>query len=194
MDKGLKIDFCEHEAAVFACKRFHYSKAVPSGKLIKLGVWEDGQFIGCVIFSRGANNRLLQPYGLEQTEGCELSRVALSKHKAPVSQIIAIAIRVLKRTNPGLKLIVSFADSRQGHVGGIYKAGNWIFTGSVKSTPEFYLKGRWVHQRNVHSMYGTIKGVNVPKRDGGYRHRYLYPLTDAVRQQVEPLRKPAPVK
>ena len=188
----LHLDFCEHDAALFACKQYHYSKAMPAGKCVKIGVWEDDKFIGAVIFSRGANNRLLMPYGLEQTEGCELSRVALSAHKTPVTRIVSIAIKLLKQTNPKLQLIVSFADSRQGHLGKIYQAGNWIYTGSVHSTPDWYVNGRWQHQRNMHSLYGTIKGLKVPKRDGGYRHRYLMPLTDQMRDKIEVLREQPP--
>lgn len=186
----LLLDFCDYKAALYACKTWHYSHAIPAGKCVKIGVWEDDEFIGCVIFSRGASNRLLTPYGLQQSEGCELSRVALKAHKTPVTKIVSIAIKLLKKTNPGLRLIVSFADSRQGHIGTIYQAGNWIFTGSNKTTPDWYINGRWQHQRNLHSLYGTIKGVNAPKRDGGLRHRYLYPLDTDIRAKIELLRKP----
>lgn len=189
----LHLDFCSYDAALFACKQYHYSKGMPAGKSVKIGVWEDDQFIGAVIFSRGANNRLLKPYGLEQTEGCELARVALTKHKTPVTRIVSIAIKLLKKQSPGLKLIVSFADSRQHHKGAIYQAGNWIYTGSVHSTPDWFINGRWQHQRNLHSLFGTTKGINVPKRDGGYRHRYLMPLTDDMRVKIEAMRQKPPV-
>ena len=189
---SLQLDWCSHEAAKHAVEKWHYSHSIPAGKLVKIGVWEDGEFIGCVLFGRGANNRLLEPYGLQCTEGCELVRIALKEHKAHVTRIVSIALKMLKKLCPGMRLVVSFADSRQGHAGKIYQAGNWIFTGSVHSTPDFFLKGRWQHQRNVHSLYGTIKGVNVPKRDGGYRHRYLMPLDDDMRKQIELLRMKPP--
>lgn len=186
----LQLDFCTHEAAKYAVEQYHYSKALPAGKLVKIGVWENDVFKGVVIFSRGANNRLLKPYGLEQTEGCELARVALKDHIAPVTRIVAVALKILKRQNPGLRLVVSFADDRQGHEGKIYQAGNWIFTGSVHSTPDWLIDGKWSHQRNMHSRFGTIKVEGVQKRDGGYRFRYLMPLDDEMRAKVEPLRKP----
>lgn len=192
MTPKLLLDFCAHDAALYAVRQYHYSKAMPAGKCVKIGVWENDVFIGVVVFSRGANNHLLMPYGLEQTEGCELSRVALAKHVTPVSRIVSIAIKLLKKQNPKLRLIVSFADSRQGHLGKIYQAGNWIFTGSVHSTPDFFLDGRWQHQRNMHSRFGTIKGVDVPKRDGGFRHRYLMPLDAQMRDKIESMRQKAP--
>src|SRR5574337_1147184 len=97
----LKLNWCSFEAAEYAVKHWHYSHAMPAGKLIKIGVWEDNKFIGAVIFGRGANNHLLMPYGLDVTEGCELVRVALKEHQTTVTKIISIAIRLLKKKNPG---------------------------------------------------------------------------------------------
>ncbi|WP_459208945.1 Mom family adenine methylcarbamoylation protein [Bacillus haynesii] len=54
----LKIAWATHKAAKFACENFHYSKCLLAGKLVKIGTWEDGKFIGVVIFSRGANGRI----------------------------------------------------------------------------------------------------------------------------------------
>ena len=89
------VDWATHKAAAHACLNWHYAKAVPVGKLVKVGAWEDGRFIGVVIFSRGANNHIGQPYGLQQDQVCELTRVALRDHVSPVSQILAKAIKFL---------------------------------------------------------------------------------------------------
>lgn len=180
----LKLNFCSYQAAKFACENWHYSKCMPAGKTIKIGVWENEKFKGVVIFSRGANNNLLKPYGLKPVEGCELTRVALREHETTVTRIVSIAIKILKKHNPGLKLIVSFADSRQGHLGIIYQAGNWIFTGKLKSTPEYFINGKFRHQRNIHSYGFSLKTSKFPKRDGGYRLRYLMPLTEELKNQV----------
>ncbi len=92
----LKIDWATHDAAKYACVNWHYSKSVPVPPLVKVGVWEFGKFIGCLIFSRGASSNLLKPYGLRSDQGCELTRVAMTKHKTPVSRIMAIAFKFLK--------------------------------------------------------------------------------------------------
>ena len=110
MSVDLRLDWCSYEAAKYAVEHWHYSRSMVAGKSSKVGVWEDGKFIGCVVFSRGANNHLGSPYGLEQTDLCELTRVALTRHVAPVSRIVSIAVRMLRKQSPGLRLIVSFAD------------------------------------------------------------------------------------
>lgn len=189
----LKLDWCSHEAAKYAVEHWHYSKCMPKSKLVKIGVWEDNAFIGAVVFGSGANNNMLKPYGLTIQEGCELVRVALKNHKATVTKIISIAIMKLKQQSPKLRLIVSFADNRQNHLGTIYQAGNWVYTGSLESTPEYLIKGKWWHQRALNSSYGSIKKAPfTDTRKGGFRFRYLYPLDSEMREQIEKLRKPYP--
>ena len=126
---SLRLDFCSAEAARYACKHWHYSCSVPFGKSVKIGVWEDGQFIGVIIYAQGANYNIAKPFAMRQEQVVELCRVALKGHKAPVSRIVAISLRLLKKVCPGIELVVSYADADQGHYGGIYQAGNWIFIG-----------------------------------------------------------------
>lgn len=194
MEMNLQIKAVTFETAKFCCEKYHYSKSMPSGKTIKYGVWEDNKFKGVVIFSRGSNNNLLKPYGLDVIEGCELTRVALTKHESRVTRIISICISILKRENSKLRLLVSFADSRQGHLGKIYQAGNWVYTGMVETTPDFFLNGRWMHQRSVSSNFGSLSHIpkSTPKRWGGYRLRYLYPLDKEMKKQILKLSKSYP--
>lgn len=189
----LKLDWCSHAAAKYAVEHWHYSKRMPKSKLVKIGVWEDGQFIGVVIFSRGANNSLGAPYGLTQTASCELTRVALTQHKAPVTRIVAIAIKMLKRNSPGLRLILSFADPEHDHHGGIYQGGNWVYVGKTNSADEYIVHGKRMHRRTFHHrLKGMEHHPDVTIVKGSFKHRYLYPLDDDMRRQIEPLRKPYP--
>lgn len=182
---------CSHEAARYAVMHWHYSRAMPAGKLVKIGAWEDDRFIGAVLFGRGASPMLVNRWGLSQTEGCELVRVALADHRAPTTQIVAAALEALRRTNPGLRVVVSFADAAQGHVGTIYQAGNWIYTGSVEHT-WLRVAGRLMHPKTLHSMYG-IGGQSIPWLHDHVdpnaervamppKHRYVMPLDRAMRR------------
>lgn len=198
----LKIDWATHEAAKYAVENWHYSNVLPVPPLVKVGVWESGVFVGVVIFSRGANNNLLKPFSLEQTEGCELTRIALKQHSSPVSRVVRLALNFLKKNSPELRLVVSFADPTQGHHGGVYQAGNWIYTGRQPATVEFLAPdGKIWHGRMV-SKDGRIKVQGVYRkcwrvdeckpvsRQG--KHRYLMPLDDEMRKQILPLAKPYP--
>ena len=143
----LKCDWATHEAAKYACEHWHYSKCMPVGKIFKIGAWEDGIFIGVVLFSRGANCNMAKPYGLEQTECVELTRIALRGHKHFVSEIMMQAIKKLHEYNPGIRLIISYADPLQGHVGAIYQATNWIYTGHTQAGRKYLINGKkiWIN-------------------------------------------------
>jgi hypothetical protein len=187
---SLRLDFSSYEAAKFACEHWHYSGCVPAGKMVRIGVWEDDKFVGVVLFSRGANYRIGSPYGLLQTEVCELTRVALRGHQVPVSRILAIAMRLLRKHSPGLRLIVSYADPEQDHHGGIYQAGNWIYTGRSQAGCNVIYAGKVMHKRSAHSLFGTIKGLE--KAPIAWKHKYLMPLDPALRPKLETLRKDYP--
>jgi len=197
----LKIDWATAEAARYACEKWHYSKCVPVFKAVRFGVWENDAFVGVVLFGQGATPEIGSPYGLDQTEICELTRVALTKHISPVSRIIAVALRFLSKQCPGLRMVVSFADAGQGHHGGIYQAGGWVYAGGSK-THGYKVNGVIVHPKTLHSRYGK-GGQSIPwlrsnvdpsaeRVVSGFKHRYLMPLDDEMRRRIEPLRKPYP--
>jgi hypothetical protein len=192
---NLKIDWASHEAAKYACLNWHYSKCLPVGKLVKIGAWENDKFIGVVIFGRGANKSLGEPYKLDQTECCELVRIALTNHKTPVSRIMSIAIKLLKNIHKQLKLVISFADAEQNHHGGIYQATNWVYVGKTNSADEYLYKGKRWHGRAFRKSLGSHlnymnKGLEIIQ--GSQKHRYLMPLDDNMRKQVQQLAKPYP--
>jgi len=195
---NLKIDWASYEASKYACENWHYSKTIPVGKLVKVGAWENDKFIGVVIFGRGANNNMLKPFGLNADEGCELVRIALKRHETYVSKILAFAIKFLKKQSPELRLIVSYSDADQNHHGGIYQATNWIYNGKTAETVSYVDKdGRSWHARNVGPRVDHDKQISavrsqcrVVKNPG--KHRYLMPLDDNMRKQVQQLAKPYP--
>ena len=201
----LKLDWCSYHAAKYAVEHWHYSKTMPASKTVKVGVWEDGSFIGCVIFSRGSNQHLGNAYGLSINEVTELTRVAFSKHKSFTSSIISKALNFLKKQSPGLRLVVSYADVDKGHHGGIYQASNWVYIGKVQlggGTPKFMIHGIVKHSRSIGSVFGTGSqniawlqshvDPNATKVFTLGKHKYLYPLDEAMRKQIETLRKPYP--
>lgn len=191
---NLKVDWCNYEASKFAVMNWHYSKTMPVGKIVKIGVWEDNTFIGCVLFSRGANNNIGKMFRLEQTQVCELTRVALDKHKSFVSEILAKAIKLFKESNPGVKLIISYADSEQDHKGGIYQASNWIYIGRNKGSTQYIIHGKRTHAKTVDGRYGRgSQNVDWLRKnvDPGAekvvtqgKHKYLFPLSKRVRKEL----------
>ena len=158
-------------------------------------MWEDDKFIGVVLYGRGANKSLGEPFGLTQTQCVELVRVALTTHKTPVSRIMSIANKFLKKSNPNVRMIVSFADTEQGHHGGIYQANNWIYNGLTNAADEYLYNGKRWHGRAFRKSHGSHlnylnKGLVIVK--GAQKHRYLMPLDKNMAEKIKDLALPYP--
>lgn len=186
----LKIAQCTHEAAKFACVNYHYSKRIPVNKLNHFGVWENGKFVGVIIYGMGASATLHQSLGVERFQSCELVRIALTKHETPVSRIISISLRLLKKANPKLRVVASFADTDQNHHGGVYQASNWTFTGKSAQVTEYYFNGKWRHATDVYKRLTApqIKTLKTRKKPGKYR--YLYFFDKSLIPNFKPLEYP----
>lgn len=197
----LLIAPCSYEAAKYAVEHWHYSRTMPKSKLVKFGVWENGVFIGVIIFGVGATSQLVSKYKLKKYQGCELVRIALNNHQVPVTQIMSKSVKMLKIANPDLRLIVSFADPAQSHNGAIYQGANWIYTGVSQASEEYIVNGKRWHGRALRHEKPDIFTTKeyLPMIDSNYqiimgssKHRYLYPLDRAMRKQIEPLAQPYP--
>lgn len=198
----LVIAPCTNSAARHAVMSWHYSRAMPTPPLVRFGAWERERFVGAVLFGRGATPALLRPYGLDTTEGAELVRVALRQHEAPVSQIVTRAVKLLRQTSPGLRLLISFADPAQGHHGGIYQAMGWTYAGQTDAATMYRDKlgrlhhGRVVSKTGWKKQYGVYKPVpkfdDVEKVKVPGKHRYLLPLDRQMRRKIANLAQEYP--
>jgi hypothetical protein len=199
---GLFVAPCSRDAATFACKAFHYSRTTPSGRCQHWGVWFDAGFDGVAIVSRGSCANIGRPFDLGQDQIAEVTRIALRPgHVAPVSQVLAIVVRLLRRSNPGLELLISYSDQRQQHTGrGVYAACNWTYLGETGREAMLWIHGREVHARTVSSKYGTrdlrwlLANVDPRARriDCPPKHRWAFALTPTMRERLALLAKPYP--
>jgi hypothetical protein len=203
MRPELRLNFCAHEPARFACRRWHYSKKIPVGKLVKVGVWEGSKFIGVIIFGDGLLGPRSTYFGIDKFKVAEIVRVALRAHNHEVSRMIRVAIKLLRKRCPGIELVVAFADQGEGHHGGIYQASGFYYTGESEPGRMFRHKvtGRILHNRAVsanglRSHFGHL--CKVPRTEEceiiarTRKHRYLLPLTPEMKILVEKMRKPNP--
>ena len=190
----LKLDWCSHEAAKYAVEHWHYSKRMPKSRQVYIGVWEDEIFIGAITFGKSITPYLGDAYGLSHTECAELTRIALTKHKEPVSRIATIAIKLLKLQSPNLRLLVSYADPNVGHNGSIYQAMNWIYVGNSSAIKQYYWRGQWRNDTPMFTAFKTNPNLrkSCESRELTEKYKYLMPLDNEMRKQIEPLRKPYP--
>lgn len=99
----------------------------------------------------------------------ELNRLVLKyNNKNEASILVGNSLKQL-----GNKIVVSYADSTQKHVGVVYQATNFIYTGITKPIKEVYLKSK------PHLHHATYRGKTYKQmeqehgEDVGYRYRSL---------------------
>ena len=196
--------------AMFAVVNWHYAKREPLGRLVCFGLWEAGSYRGARVFGRGAKN-IGTFLGLDQTQCCELVRVAFRSHETPVSQALAVALKLIKVTSPGVQAVVSYADMGQGHYGAIYQATNWVYLGAARSPASWIIHGRPIHNRTVAGLrsginraHGGIKDPsvlafvqkhmdrNAKMIEGSVKHKYAYGLSRQASKRLDVLSLPYP--
>ena len=201
----MRLALATYKAIKHSCLYFHYAKSIPCA-LCSYSVFNDaGVWCGCIVFSLGANQHQGKKFGLAQGQVCELVRVALNGKQESTSKALSIALKLLKKNNPLLRLVVSYAACDQEHIGTIYQATNWIFEGEVEQnggTPKFKVHGKVTHgrtiaQRGWKQSIDWIREFKDPKAELVYtkgKRKYLYPLDKAMLNVCKPLAQPYPKK
>lgn len=198
----MKLEKASPKAIKYACMRFHYAKAIPQ---IRLGysVFNDqNEWCGVILFSNGANPHIASEFNLVQGQVVELVRVALNGKQNATSQCLAAALKQIKKDAPSVKLIVSYADRNQEHIGVIYQATNWLYIGEYANERGIMLHGKLKHRRSVGKKYGTstlswLKEHVDPEAEvikGKTKIKYIYPLDKWVKKAVINKSKPYPKK
>ena len=189
-------------AVNYACRRYHYAKTVPLA-MVSYSVFNDtNEWCGVIVYGLGAIPNIARPYFKWQGQVVELVRVALNGKQGQTSQVVGLSLKMLKKDAPLVDLVVSYADVDQEHLGVIYQATNWVYTGITQEGKGgyFIIHGKKRHGRSLNN-YGFIQSVewlrlNVDPNAEVFttkgKHKYLMPLNRKMRKQIEPLRKPYP--
>lgn len=209
----MRLSVANAAAIKFACMKFHYAKCVPVNP-IGFNVYNDAdEWCGVILYSLGATPRIGSEYNLGCGEVVELTRVALNgkQGNGRTSQAVSMSLKMLKEKCPLIRLVVSFADCDQSHLGTIYQATNWIFTGTKNNGDRgaFVVHGKKMHPKSVYSHWVTIDGkkCHCPQTLDAVRRyldpnatifytqgkrKYLMPLDKKMRKKIIPLAKPYP--
>lgn len=198
----MRLSIATREAVNFACRNFHYSGSMPIVKYAFNVFNDSGEWCGVIVYGSGANNHIASPYGLWQGEVLELVRVALNGKHETTSQCVAASLKELHRIDPIVRMVVSYADIDQNHVGTIYQATNWIYEGVVNKNTRsaFIIHGVKTHPKTCYSR-GWAQSLpwlreNIDPNADVFitrgKHKYLYPFDKKIRRRLLPLSKPYP--
>jgi len=196
----MRLEIASSKAVKYACLKFHYAKAVPNVGLAFAVFNSKDEWCGVICYGVGATNNIASPYKLKQGEVIELLRMALNGKQESTTKALSISLKLLKKYAPNVKIVVSYADSEQGHFGTIYQATNWIYTGYSTDT-NLIVNGERKHRRTLGSKFGTCSSEKI--RALGYdvevlktkpKWKYIYPIKKDVLTMCKLLSKPYPKK
>lgn len=163
--------------------RHHYLHSAPGGTKLAFGVFMESRLMGAMTIGCGPAQAHCLVEGAERNDCLVLTRLWLSDelpHNSE-SRVIGIVLRSLKK-NTSLKFLISYADPSQGHVGAIYQACGWVYTG-LSSAMHLYDMGDGIarHSRSFSHAFGSHSlkhfarhGIEVKTVPQARKHRYVY--------------------
>jgi len=155
----------------------HYAKRIPQ-IVYSYGVFEEQVMQGVITYGIPASPSLTsgicgQKY---KDQVVELNRLCLLEghDNNLASYFVSQTLRML----PKPLIVVSYADSSMGHVGYVYQATNFLYTGLSAKRTEWREIGVNTHSRTVVGHYSHEERVANPDRfaqiDRPQKHRYVY--------------------
>ena len=158
---------------------------------------EWGSMVGVVTYGTPASPSLLKGIAGEDEKDhiVELTRLWIADITPKNAESFLIG-RSLKLLPEEINIVVSFAEIQAGHVGTVYQATNWIYTGLSDRHVEWSIEGEESnkHGRHMFDEFGGIEGAKKALGDRLVRgerprkHRYLM-LRGSRRRKKELLGK-----
>ena len=178
-DKGLAIQsfltladqptgYFVREVSLDETKQFilkiHYARRMPVVSHA-FGLLHNGELVGIVTYGIPASSHLCRGVCGDDKKGIviELNRLCLLyNRKNEASMLVSRSMQML----PKPKVIVSYADTEQGHLGIVYQACNFLFTGSTRERTDI------ASADGKHSRHHLGDLTKRQKRSS--KHRYIY--------------------
>jgi hypothetical protein len=166
----------------------HYAKRMPSISYA-YGLLDKEELVGVVTYGMPASPWLCKGLCGEDNKKLviELNRLVLKyNRKNEASFLVSASLKML----PKPRVVVSYADTAQGHTGYIYQACNFLFTGTTKPRTDMAAVG------GKHPRHHAGDRTNRIARSS--KHRYVYflgnktevsTLKKALRYTIQPYPK-----
>jgi len=156
----------------------HYAKRIPQ-IMFAFGLYENEQLVGVITYGIPASPSLCMGIcGKEYSDKVlELNRVCLMDNtKNQASFLVANSIKML----PKPTIVVSYADTGHGHVGYVYQATNFLYTGLSANRVDWTVKGLEHKHSKTLSDGMTLESIKEKYGNDFYyiersrKHRYIY--------------------
>ena len=160
----------------------HYAKRMPSISY-SFGLYRDGEMCGVITYGSPPSSTLRR--GLAGDKNIknilELNRLCLRDNlKNEASILVGKSLKLLPPS-----IVISFADTEQGHLGIVYQATNFYYCGLSAKRTDWKIKGQeHLHGQTIADRYRGIpnraEAIRAEYGDDFYlkprprKHRYVY--------------------
>ncbi len=166
-----------YDVAMYYVKRYHYlHRACPCS--VAFGLFRGGEVVGVIVYGTPSSAPLRSGICGPDRAGdvVELCRLWIQDGQPKNS-----ASHLIGRTLPkcGKPIVVSFADTSQGHVGVVYQATNWIYTGLSAKRTNWTIEGDARHCQTIADKHTAAQlretyGAAFTLQPRPLKHRYVY--------------------
>ena len=171
------------------------------------------KLIGCLIygFPVGAKAPTSVCEGLTKDNILELTRLYCDDGYGSNIESFALgqSFKWMKENDKAIKVLLSYADNGQEHLGGIYQATNWIYQGlntDIALMPNYGISiqrdpYKWIHSRSVFTKWGSGNLEHLRREIGkdGYtefwrreeppKHRYIQLIPQDKREKKDLIKR-----
>jgi hypothetical protein len=147
------------------------------------GLYVDEHLVGIVTYGVPASSSLRMGIcgEIHKEHVIELNRLCCDNEKNYASVLVGRSLQML----PKPMIVVSYADTEQGHVGYVYQATNFIYTGLSEKRTDLKLKGQeHLHGATIADMSRGQEnraewmrekfGDDFYLKDRSRKHRYIF--------------------
>ena len=153
----------------------HYARKMPQVQYA-FGLFVDAELVGVVTYGQPATPSISKGIATEDYKHrvLELNRICLlPKYNGGnyASMLVGKSLRML----PKDYYVVSYSDTAWGHIGYIYQATNWLYTGMTRPRTDM------ANKKGGHARH-YVKGEKV-RIYRSAKHRYVYMTGDKTKQK-----------
>jgi hypothetical protein len=167
----------DYKSAMYMIVKHHYLHRVAPCS-IAFGLFLGQDLKGVICYGTPSSHNLrIGIAGKEQSKNViELTRLWVADDVPRNGESFLIGNTIKKC---GKEIVVSFAEIQQGHVGTIYQATNWIYTGLSKERTDWKVEGLEKHSQTIIDKYSAkevreVYGDRFSLVPRPRKHRYIY--------------------
>ena len=164
------------EAMEIVVKNHYLKRKAPCSNAF--GLFHDSKILGVVVYGTPSSAPLRKGIaGQEHAQDvAELTRLWCCDTAPRNSESFLVGNTIKMAGKP---IIVSYADASVGHIGYVYQATNWIYTGLSAKRTNWTVDGIDLHCQTIADKYSADElreryGDRFFLKDRPRKHRYLY--------------------